>query len=389
MNATDIEASLTAELEASGEDMLALLETLVNIDSPSRDKAAVDAVGTAIRDFLDAGGVAVEAVANDTFGDVLRATVAPRAGSNAPPVMLMGHRDTVFPRGEAERRPFRRDGERAFGPGVGDMKCGLVFNAFILRALKRHGGADREVVGLFTSDEEIGSPSSRAVIEREAARAAAVFNSEPARASGNVVSGRKGGMFFQLDVHGKAAHSGAAPGTGVSAIDAIAQKVIAIHRLADPERQISLNVGVLEGGDVINKVAPHARAEFDLRYVAGADRLEMLDKIAEIVATEHLPGSRAELTILSEFLPFEQSDASRALMDSYIAAAADVGFEVSGVFSGGCADSGFASAAGAPTVCGTGPIGAGFHTDEEYIDLASMMPRVKALALAVVRAART
>ncbi|NND50224.1 MAG: M20/M25/M40 family metallo-hydrolase, partial [Rhizobiales bacterium] len=198
MPQSEFESRLVADIATSGEEMLGLLEQLVNTDSPSRDKNGVDAVGALLRSFLEAEGIEVEAVANDTFGDVLKATVAPANASNSPPVMLMGHRDTVFPLGEAARRPFRRDGERAYGPGVGDMKGGLVINAFVLRALKRLGGAERAVAGLFTSDEEIGSPSSRPVIEREAAAASAVFNSEPGRVSGNVVTGRKGGMFLQL-----------------------------------------------------------------------------------------------------------------------------------------------------------------------------------------------
>ncbi len=388
MQETEFESRLVAEIAASGEEMLGLLEKLVNTDSPSRDKNGVDAVGDILRGFLEAEGIEVEAVSNDTFGDVLKASVVSANAPNASPILLMGHRDTVFPLGEAKRRPFWRDGERAYGPGVGDMKGGLVINAFVLRALKRLGRAERAVAGLFTSDEEIGSPTSRPVIEREAAGASAVFNSEPGRASGNVVTGRKGGMFLQLDVEGKAAHSGAPAGTGISAIEAIARKVIGLRGLVDTERGISLNVGVLNGGEVINMVAPHARAEFDLRYVEGGDRARMLDKINDVVMAEDVEGSRASITVLSEFLPFEQSETSRALLGCYVDAASEVGFEVSGAFSGGCADSGFASATGTPTLCGTGPVGGGFHTEEEYIELSSVVPRAKALALAVVRAAR-
>ena len=388
MSMSDIEAAVASELAASEDEMLALLEQLVNTDSPSRDKQAVDQAGVVIRSFLEANGITVEAIEHEEFGDVLKASVGGNPGTNAQPVMLMGHRDTVFARDETMRRPFTRDDTRAYGPGVGDMKGGLVINAFILRALKRHGGIERPIVGLFTSDEEIGSPGSRTVIEREAATASAVFNSEPARASGHVVTGRKGGMFLELIVTGKAAHSGAAPGTGVSAIDAIAQKVLAIHRLGDPERGISLNVGVLSGGEVINMVAPSARAEFDLRYVEVDDRARMLGQIQDIVDTEHVPGSSAKVRVMNEFLPFEQSDASRALFEGYADAAADVGFKAEGAFSGGCADSGFTSAAGAPTLCGTGPIGGGFHTQDEYIELASVVPRAQALAVAVIRAAK-
>lgn len=383
----DLESQVVADLAASGGEMLEFLEKLVNIDSPSREKAAVDAVGAAIRAFLERDGIAVEAITNDTYGDVLKATVPASGGSNAPPIMMMGHRDTVFPRDETTRRPFRSDGERAYGPGVGDMKGGLVVNAFILRALKRRGGAARAVVGLFTSDEEIGSPSSRPVIEREAAAAAAVFNCEPGRASGNVVTGRKGGVFMHVEVRGKAAHSGAPPGTGISAVTEIAHKVVELAALNEPERGISLNVGVLRGGEVLNMVAPQAYAELDMRYVERSDRAPMLARIEEIVATEHVAGSRGELTIVSEFLPFEQSPESKELFACYAQAAADAGFEVGGDFSGGCADSGFAAGVGTPTLCGTGPIGGNFHTEDEFLNIATIVPRAQALALAVIRRA--
>ena len=181
--------------------MLALLEELVNTDSGSYDKAGVDAVGERIRGFLDRQGIIYDTVANDRFGDVVRAHVGQGANTS---ILLMGHRDTVFPKGEAGRRSFRIENGRAYGPGVADMKAGLVMNAFVLAAFQKFGGAPAPLVGLFTSDEEIGSPSSRPVIEAEARRARAVFNSEPGRPSGAVVTGRKGGVFMKCDVTGKA-----------------------------------------------------------------------------------------------------------------------------------------------------------------------------------------
>jgi len=186
--------------------MLSLLEDIVNIDGGSYDKAGVDKVGVRIRKFLEEQGIACETIANEDFGDALRATVG---GPSNSAIMLLGHRDTVFPKGEPTRRPFRIENGMAYGPGVADMKAGLVMNAFVLAALQKFGGARRRRwSGLFTSDEEIGSPACRPIIEAEARRARAVFNSEPGRPSGNVVSGRKGGVFMKMEVAGKAAHSG-------------------------------------------------------------------------------------------------------------------------------------------------------------------------------------
>jgi glutamate carboxypeptidase len=174
--------------------MLALLETLVNTDSGSYDKAGVDAVGVHIRKFLGDNGIESEVAADAKFGDAITATVAQDSAplSNRP-IMLMGHRDTVFPKGEPTRRPFKVEGDRAYGPGVADMKSGLVMNCFVLAAIKKFGGAPAPVMALFTGDEEIGSPFSRPVIERHAAAARAVFNSEPGRARGAAVTGRENG----------------------------------------------------------------------------------------------------------------------------------------------------------------------------------------------------
>ena len=164
---------------------LGLIEALVNTDSGSLDKAGVDAAGERIRGFLAARGIACDVVRNDRYGDGIRATV----GEGARTILLMGHRDTVYARGEAARRPFRVADGRGSGPGCCDMKAGLAMNAIVLSAFKTFGPPG-PLVALFTADEEIGSPSSRALIEQEARRARAVFNAEPGRPNGGVVTGR-------------------------------------------------------------------------------------------------------------------------------------------------------------------------------------------------------
>ncbi len=183
-------------LAAQRDAMIALLAELVNIDSGSYNKAGVDAVGARLRTHLETHGVACETISNATYGDCLRARVG--GGGGKRNVLIMGHRDTVFPDGTAAARPFRIEGTRATGPGVADMKSGLVMNSFVLEAFQRFGGAPYPLVGLYTADEEIASPSSRTIIEAEARQARAVFNSEPGRPTGNVVSQRKGAAFLQL-----------------------------------------------------------------------------------------------------------------------------------------------------------------------------------------------
>ena len=390
MNVQSPETAITAWLATQHGAMVDLLRRMVDIDSGSYDKPGIDAVGRAVRDFLNGHGIAVETLPQSKHGDCLRAAVpwdgAPQRGANAGGnVVLMGHRDTVFPQGEARRRPFTIQGHLAYGPGVADMKAGLVMNCFVLAAFARFGGSPAPLVGLFTGDEEIGSPEGRAVIEAEARHARVVFNSEPGRMSGNVVTGRKGGVFMLMRITGKAAHSGGSFEAGISAIEELARKVQAVHALTELDRGITLNVGLVRGGQSVNTVAPWAEGEIDLRYIEPADREEVMARIGGIVDRSFVPGTRAELTIKGEFLPMTQSPAAKRLFDVYVEAAASSGFPTAGEFTGGCADSGFTAGVGTATICAVGPIGGRAHSPEEFLDLDSLVPRAQACARAILR----
>jgi len=371
-------------LEQSHGEMVALLETLVNIDSGSEDKAGVDAVGDAIAAFLVKSGVEVERVALDSHGDAVRGRVAGGGGNRS--IMLLGHRDTVFPKGTAAQRPFRIENGRAYGPGVADMKAGVVMNAFVLAAFAKFGGAPAPLVGLFTSDEEIGSPSCRPVIEATARGAALVFNSEPGRPAGNVVTGRKGGVFSVCEIEGVAAHSGGQFEKGRSAIEELARKIQAWHALTDLEAGVTVNVGLVSGGQSVNTVAPHAAAQIDMRYMTTGQRDTIVAQIEQIATSCSVDGTHASFRIRGEFNPLNETAASRALFDAYVANAASVGLDVAGEFSGGCADSGFTAAVGTPTICAVGPVGGNAHTEAEYLDVDTLVPRAKALALSVSNA---
>ena len=364
--------------------MLALLEEVVNLDSGSYDKAGVDAVGACFRRFFAREGVPTAVHPREGFGDAITAEVAGSGGGNKP-IVLLGHRDTVFPKGEAAQRPFRIEDGRAYGPGVADMKAGLVMNAFVLAAFHRFGGAPAPLLGLITSDEEIGSPACRSIIEETARGARAVFNSEPGRPSGNVVTGRKGGVFMECEVFGRAAHSGGAFPDGISAINEVAHKIVALSAITDVEAGVTLNVGLVSGGQSVNTVAPHATIGIDLRYVEAPQRAAAMVRIEEIVATATVPGTTATLAIKGEFLPLVPDDASRELFDLYRGGMGELGLAVEGEFSGGCADSGFTSAVGCPTLCSVGPVGGRAHSPREYLEIGSMVPRAKGLAIAIAR----
>ncbi|WP_108882796.1 M20/M25/M40 family metallo-hydrolase [Anderseniella sp. Alg231-50] len=383
--ATRAETEIAKWLADHEADMISLLEALVNTDSGSYYKQGVDAAGILIKEFLEARGIACDTIPIETHGDAVRATVSGTANGGNRPIVLMGHRDTVFPRGEPERRPFTiRDG-RAYGPGVADMKAGLVMNAFVLAAFADLGGAPVPLVGLFTGDEEIGSPSSAPVIARETTNALAVFNSEPGRVSGNVVTGRKGGIFFRCTIKGKAAHSGANFADGVSAIGELAHKINAWHGFTDIDRGITVNVGLISGGQSVNTVAPVAACDIDTRFIRLADRDWLVEAITEIADRSFVSGTTATMEIMGEFKPLEQSPESADIFDLYTQAGRDSGLTIAGEFSGGCADSGIAASVGTPTICGVGPVGAHVHSPDEYMELSSFVPRAQTLARSILR----
>lgn len=357
--------------------MQTALADLVDIDSNSHDKAGTDRVADAMRGWLLADDIEATHHADPADGDVLLARL-PGIDASQAPVVLMGHRDTVFPTGTVLQRPWRVDGDRGYGPGVSDMKSGLVLQCFVLMALRRMAPLPFPVLGLFTADEEIGSQRGRIAIEAHARGARAAFNAEPGRVSGNLVTSRKGGANFVIEVTGRAAHAGMNHADGASAIETLARKIQALHALTDYDAGITANVGLISGGMSSNTVAPSAQGKLDVRFCTLAQRETLFARIREIVAEPGVPGTVATVTQTSEFLPLEPKW-SEELLARYQASAAQIGFVVEGEFTGGCSDAGFTASLGIPTLCGVGPVGAKAHTDHEYCCLDTMVPRAQAL----------
>ena len=380
------EAQQLGWLASQYDAMVGLLGRLVDTDSGSYDQDGVARAGALIRDHLAARGIPCEEIVQADGSVSIKATVPPREpGADNAHVLLLGHRDTVFPRGTAAQRPFRVEGERAYGPGVADMKAGLVMNAFVLEAFARFGGAARPIVNLVTSDEEIASPASRPVIEAAARGARAVFNAEPGRPSGALVTGRKGAMFLSLEVTGRAAHSGGSHEQGISAIEELCRKVLELHALTDYASGTTANVGLIQGGQSVNTVAPLATAEVDVRFRTIEAMRAAEAAISAILGRTHLAGTTTRITRKAAFLPLEQTAASRAVFEHYVACAGELGMSPGGEYTGGSADSGFTAAIGAPTLCGTGPLGAKAHSPDEVCHLETLVPRAQALALAIAR----
>ena len=361
--------------------MIDLLQRLVDQDSPSKIKHDTDLAGRMIEDFLEKYGVKTERFEHQVLGFLLKGQTGASSGKHC---LLLAHRDTVFPNGEAAARPFRHNNGHAYGPGVADMKAGAVMNAFLLAAFQQTGVENR-VVGLFSSDEEIGSPFSRELITAEARGACCVLNSEPGRVSGNVVTKRKGGRFMRLDVVGKAAHSGADISKGASAIGELSYKVVALHGLTNYGSGVTINVGLVNGGVSVNTSAPAATGHIDLRFPDDEDGAQAMEEIQKIVDHVYVPGTVASLTIEGEFRPMYENEQTLAVFDLYRAAAQEIGFEVGHEPTGACSESGFAQATGAPTLCAVGPVGGNAHTAEEYIEVDTMVPRALAAALTVLR----
>ncbi|MGH7078642.1 MAG: M20/M25/M40 family metallo-hydrolase, partial [Acetobacteraceae bacterium] len=211
-----------------------------------------------------------------------------------------------------------------------------------------------------------------------------VFNSEPGRLSGNVVSGRKGGVFMLMRITGKAAHSGGNFADGISAIEELARKIQAIHLLTDLDRGITLNVGLVSGGQSVNTVAPWAEGEIDLRYVEPGDRDQVMARLEAIVGQSSVAGTTATLGIRGEFLPLKETEASKRLLEIYRRAAAASGFSAAGEFAGGCADSGFTAALGVPTICAVGPVGGKAHSPDEFLRVESLVPRASAVVRTIL-----
>jgi len=381
-------SDLIAWLQGHETEMIRLLEQAVNLDSGSRYKAGVDRVADLFQEHLDAAGIRTRRHRRDAHGDCVLGEVPGLDDAQEGHVLLLGHMDTVFPEGTARARPFRAEGGTAYGPGVADMKAGLVMNTFIARAFAELGGNRLPIRVLYTGDEEIASPSSREFTMDTARGARAVFNAEPGRPTGNVVSGRKGAFFIDFEVDGVAAHAGVNHDKGASAIEALARKIIALHALTDRQSGVTANVGTLRGGMSVNTVADHAMAQLDVRFPAEVDRDRLHARIVEIIEGEALPCTCGRITHLANFLPFGASESGRQLLAAYQAQARTLGFEVEGEYTGGSADSGLTASVGAPTLCATGPVGGEVHTDREYCRIDTLVPRAQAVALTLMEPPR-
>ena len=355
--------------------LLDTIASLVSLESPTHDKSAVDRCGAALRHELEQIGARVTPIESAAAGNHLRAEF----GNGSRQVLLLGHFDTVWPIGQLQRMPLQRDGDRLSGPGTFDMKAGVALAMLATRALYAIAPPrDVRVVMLWTTDEETGSKTSRALIETEAARSDAVLVLEPALPGGAVKTSRKGCGEYELTVRGVPAHAGVDPSKGVSAIRELARQVLAVETLQDLDRGVSVNVGIISGGSRPNVVAEEARARIDARAPSRADA-ERLDAAFRTL-TPHLKGARLEITGGFERPPMERTEGVARLFALAREVGGELGFDVQEGSTGGGSDGNFCAALGIPTLDGLGAVGDGAHALHEHVVISALVPRAALVA---------
>jgi glutamate carboxypeptidase len=356
------------------EEMVALLAEWVNCDSPTSDKEAVDAMGQRVAQAFSQAGAQVKRLPQKERGDHLLATWGDRPGQ----ILILGHFDTVWPIGEAQRRPFQLVEGRAIGPGVYDMKGGILVGLYALHVLRALGRfPHRRLAFLLTTDEEMGSRTSRPYIEEEARHSDYALVLEPSP-GGGVTTARKGVGRFHLKITGRAAHAGVEPRKGINAIEELAHQVLRLQAMNDFERGITVSVGVVGGGTRTNVIPAEAWAKIDLRVPGEADGERMTQAILGL--TPILEGTGLTVTGRISRPPWVPTAASRALYERAVEVGKRLGLEVYETMTGGGSDGNFTAAVGTPTLDGLGVVGGGAHSLDEWIEIASLPQRAALLA---------
>lgn len=374
---------MKAFLQSNEEHMLTLLEKLVNIDSGSTNKEGIDKIGKELSTIYEDLGFLVETIHETNHGNHL---LIRHKTAKDPKIIVVAHMDTVFKKGTAKERPFTQQNGIAYGPGVIDMKGSHVALIYALKALlnsQRNGYENVQIV--LNSDEEIGSPTSRALIEKHAIGKDYALIMEPARKDGSLVTARRGGGRYSLYVQGKGAHSGIEPQNGISAIAELAHKIIKLHALTNHEEGISVSVGLIEGGESVNTIAPSAVGHVDVR-ISKLEQAEWLDRrIKEICSTPDIAGTTITLEGGINRPPMVKNKQTIALLNIIREVGNDLGIEITDIATGGGSDASFTSAAGVPTIDGLGPIGGNAHSVEEYLEVPSLVERTNLLAELIAR----
>jgi glutamate carboxypeptidase len=382
---------LARVLEGRFDAYVEALRELVDIDSGSFTPEGVNEVADRCQRRFEEGGWTVERIPHrpgegePRLGDLL---IGRLEGSGGPRILMIGHMDTVFDPGTAAQRPFTVEDGVARGPGVSDMKGGLLAGFFAVEALREIGfdGFGR-ITYVCNPDEEIGSPFSRATIAELARTDADVaLVLESARANGDIVSARKGVTDFRIEVLGRAAHAGVEPEKGRSAILEAAHKVVALQALNGRWPGVTVNVGVIRGGTRTNVVPERCELHVDLRSPAEETLAAAEEEVRRLCAGTVVPDVTVRVEGHGWHRPMEKTEGTARLVEIARGVARELGFELRDAATGGASDANTTAAAGVPTLDGLGPVGGDDHSPAEWLDLTSVVPRTALLAGLIARA---
>ncbi|MDE7012095.1 MAG: M20/M25/M40 family metallo-hydrolase [Mailhella sp.] len=380
------------------EEMLGKIELIVNMDSFSHDGKDVNVLGETVCSFFEGTDFITEKAAKKEcpedepwqaeLGNVFTARTHKK--EDGAGIVFLAHMDTVFPKGTAGRRPFYFDKEndRAYGPGIVEMKSGLIMNIFVARALKELGLVSCPITLTFSPDEEIGSPSALPVLQDELKNALVSFCSEPGYVGNGVTIERKGSGHILLEITGKSSHAGRAYAEGASAILELAHKILAFDKYVDLSRDKTVNTGIIKGGTSANSVAPNAMARIHLTYKTLEEGERLVEAIKEEAAKTYVEGTRTSLSGGLRLPPLVPNAGAKKLYEFVKNAGEMIQYVPFVEASKGAAESGFCSSVlKIPSICSMGPEGGFLHNEKEYIIPSTIIPRCELIALASIQAA--
>jgi len=364
----------TSYFQAKLDTIMEEFRYYVEHETPTHNKEAVDRLGAVIAERFRSLGCEVTTIPQSIYGDQLRIEY----GAGEEQILILGHFDTVKEIGTLKTEPWRIEDGKVFGPGTYDMKSGIIFSYYALKAIiEEKLPLNKKLVFFWNTDEEVGSPSSQELIKEEARKSALSLVIEPSYGEGDLKTSRKGGGDFLLRVRGKAAHAGNDHAKGVNAIEEMAHQVLKIQALTNYEAGTTLSVGTIKGGSVSNVVPDFAEAEVDFRVSTIEEGERIIAAMKSL--TPVLPGAELEVVLTSNKPPMERTAATEALFLHAKAQAALEGMELKEIGVGGTSDGNFAAAVGIPVLDGIGPVGDGAHAPHEHVVVEQIAPRIALL----------
>ena len=360
------------------EEYLENLKDIVNIDSGSFDKEGVEEVAKYLENlYLDLGFYTKLHYLSDKAGPALEVRNNPSIDDID--VLLIGHMDTVFPEGTVSQRPYNREGDLAYGPGIIDMKAGLVSIYYAMKELKEEFDGKVNICIFHNPDEEISSRYSRDMIEELAKKSKYALVLEPARSNGALVYKRKGLSKYEIKFKGKAAHSGVDPENGISAINELAYYVKELHAMINHEAGTCVNVGIVKGGTQANVVSESAELELDLRFTDMNELQKIKDKLEFLLENPKTKGIKVEVIETGHRPPMNPSEKTQKMYEEINNIAEKLNIEIKWAATGGGSDANFTAALGVPSLDGLGPVGGGGHGPNEYLEVDTVEDRLKIL----------